>query len=315
MLVGPPQVGKGALALDLARLLNCLAVEDGTPCDACNQCRRIAAGNHADVRVIGLGQGVEGGPQRREIGIGAVRLVSSQAHLKPYEGANRVFIFEDAELLSEEAANALLKTLEEPPPQTTLILVTSQEDRLLPTIRSRCRRVELRLLSRDETVGYLEEARQVEREEAERLAHLCGGRIGWALSALDSPQLMERRISELDRLISLLDAGVEQRFHAAGDLAALYYRERKEAVEALEVWLTWWRDLMLTREGAGEWVYNQEYRQSLEERGGGYSSRQITDHINAILDTLRGLERNVNPRVSLEALTLSLPKAAGPRQG
>ena len=96
------------------------------------------------MRIIGLEQNDDKESRRREISIEEVRSVCNQAHLKPYEGASRVYMFENAETMSEEAANALLKTLEEPPPDTILILLTSQEDRLLPTIKSRCTRIELR---------------------------------------------------------------------------------------------------------------------------------------------------------------------------
>ena len=312
LLVGPPHVGKRTLALNLAQAVNCTPEGDTVPYGQCSQCRRIAAGHHADVRVIGLDQGNSGSPQRREISIDDVRAVSGQAHLKPYEGACRVYIFEDAETMSEEAANALLKTLEEPPPQTLLILLTSQEDRLLPTISSRCRRIKLRPMPQEEIASYLEKSRSVEKGDAERLARLSRGSLGWALLALQDSLVLERRKSELDRLIGLLDAHIEQRFHAASDIASLYYRDRSEAMEVLDIWLTWWRDLLVMREGVEDSVYNQDYMDSLQQWSLRYSSRQITDFIGVILSTLKALDHNVNPRLSMEVLMLAIP-GVGPR--
>ena len=307
LFAGSPHVGKTTLSLDLARAVNCVSSESAPPCQECLQCRRIARGHHADVRLIGLRRQEEGASRRREIGIAEVRSVTNQSHLKPYEGASRVFIFEDAETLSEEAANALLKTLEEPPPQTLLILLTSQEDRLLPTIRSRCSRIELSPMAEEPLVRYLEEDHKVESQKARLLARLSKGCLGWALTALEDPLSLERRTTELDRLIGLLGATVEQRFHAASDVASLYYRDREEALETLDIWLSWWRDLLVLREAGPEWVYNQDYADKLEEWKQAYAPGQIVGFISAMAKTLEALNSNVNARLGLEALMLALP--------
>ncbi len=309
LFAGPPHVGKTTLALDLACAVNCVTVEDSLPCQDCIQCRRISSGHHADVRLIGLRRQEEGS-RRRELGISEIRSVTNQSHLKPYEGASRVFIFEDAETMSEEAANALLKTLEEPPPQTLLILLTSQEDRLLPTIKSRCSRIELKPMAEDPLARYLEETRGVETEQAPLLARLSKGCLGWALTALEDPLVLERRTTELDRLIGLLGATVEQRFHAASDVANLYYRDREEALETLDIWLSWWRDLLVLRETGLEWVYNQDYSEQLQEWKSAYTPGQIAGFIGAMARTVEALNSNVNARLALESLMLSLPAPA-----
>ena len=306
LFVGPPHVGKTTLALDLARAVNCVSAENTPPCQGCIQCRRIASGHHADVRLIGLRRQEEGS-RRRELGIGEIRSVTNQSHLKPYEGASRVFIFEDAETMSEEAANALLKTLEEPPPQTLLILLTSQEDRLLPTIKSRCSRIELKPMPEVPLARYLEEERGIDADEARLLARLSKGCLGWALTALEDPLVLERRTTELDRLIGLLGATIEQRFHAASDVANLYYRDRDEALETLDIWLSWWRDLLVLREAGPEWVYNRDYSEQLEEWKSAYTPGQIAGFIAAMAKTVEALNSNVNARLGLEALMLSLP--------
>ena len=109
LLVGPPQVGKHTLAVNMAQAVNCLS-SNHIPCGECTQCLHIARGHHADVRIIEVQREEEDGPSRKEIGIGDVREVQHQASLKPYEGKHRVFVFDGAEHMSEEAANALLKT-------------------------------------------------------------------------------------------------------------------------------------------------------------------------------------------------------------
>ena len=311
LIVGPPHVGKTTLALDLARAVNCVSTDSAAPCQNCPQCRRISAGHHADVRLIGIRRQEEGAPRRREISIAEVRSVTNQSHLKPYEGAYRVFIFEDAETMSEAAANALLKTLEEPPPQTLLILLTSQEDRLLPTIRSRCSRIELKPMAEQPLSRYLEKERGLDADEAHLLARLSKGCLGWALTALEDPLVLERRATELDRLIGLLGSTIEQRFHAASDVAGLYYRDRDEALETLDIWLSWWRDLLVLRESGPEWVYNRDYAEKLDDWKDAYTAAQIAAFIAAMSKTLDALNSNVNARLGLESLMLSLPTPAG----
>ena len=183
LLVGPPHVGKMTLALNLAQGVNCLK-GPGEPCGECVQCTRIARGLHADLRVVGLGRGEEGGPTRTVIRIDDVREVLRQVNLKPYEGACTVIIFDRADLLSEEAANALLKTLEEPPPQVLILLLTADEEGILPTVRSRCRRLVLLPVPKEKMVEALVKEHHTGPEEAERLSRLARGCPGWAINAL-----------------------------------------------------------------------------------------------------------------------------------
>ena len=309
LLVGPAHVGKLTLAMNMAQAMNCLSPEPA-PCGICSQCQHIASARHADVQIIGVDGGAEEGPPRKEIGIGVVREVQHQASLKPYEGTHRVFIFDGAEHMSEEAANALLKTLEEPPPQVLIILLTSREEALLPTVRSRCRRLELRPMPIAKVMEELATTHSMEEEDAKNLAHLSMGRIGWALSALTDPSIMERRKDELQRLDRLATASLEDRFKFAADLASLFSRNREAAREALHMWLCWWRDLLLIQEESQEFVYNLDWLNTLRLRATEFSKAQVVAFIQAILSTLVALEDNVNPRLALEALMLQLPGAS-----
>ena len=129
LIAGPPQIGKMTLAIDIARAVNCVADEqpnmfgetEPKPCNTCGPCDRITRGLHTDVRVVTLGQDSRGRTQTL-ISIDQVREVQREASLRPSEGKYRVFIFDRAEYLSQGAATALLKTLEEPPDQVIFIL-------------------------------------------------------------------------------------------------------------------------------------------------------------------------------------------------
>ena len=312
LLVGPPHVGKMTLALNLAQSVNCLQ-GPGAPCGACAQCMRIAQGHHADVRVISVTQRNEDGPTRTVIGIGDVKEALHQAYLKPYEGACIVIIFNGAESLSEEAANALLKTLEEPPPQVLILLLTANDEALLSTIRSRCQFLSLLPVSKQQMVERLVADHGAAPELAERLARLSRGCLGWAISALEDSQLLEQMEAELGRIKEICEAGLEERFSYAAELAAQFSRDRESTKGILYLWLRWWRDLMLIKEGAEEYVHHQDQLGQLRIQATRLTTLQIVRFIKTLHQTLEALDSNANPRLALEVLMLGLPASPSPQ--
>ena len=307
LLAGPRHVGKMTLAMDLARAVNCLAEE--SPCAECTQCRRIAERLHADVRVVGLDTDpADDGRSRVNISIDQVRQVQREASLRPYEGRYRVVIFDGAELLSEEAANSLLKTLEEPPEQVIFLLLASDAGALPPTVVSRCARLELRPLPLSLVARELERRRDLDPERAEEVARMSGGRLGWALRAIDEPDLLERRAVRLAAIEDAVRAGLQRRFSYAADLASTYGESRDMARQELELWLEWWRDVLVVREGVHEIVTNLSRMETLQAVAQALSSAEIVGALGDILETSEYLERNVSPRLALEELMLVLPR-------
>jgi DNA polymerase-3 subunit delta' len=275
------------------------------------------------VRVIAVGRGAEprsgrdGASTRTVIGIDDVREVQRQTSLKPYEGACIVIIFDGAEAMSLEAANALLKTLEEPPPQVLLLLLTANEDALLPTIRSRCRTLTLLPAAKAQVVERLTAElrrsggeRQAGAAQAERLARLSRGCLGWALAALADPARLEQREAELEQVRQTCQAGLEERFSYAAELAARFPRDRDSVRESLYLWLRWWRDLLLVKEGAETYVQDPEQLTHLRLQAAQLTTGQVVGAVKALLQTLEALERNASPRLALEALMLRLPALA-----
>ena len=310
MLVGPRHVGKMTLALNLAQAVNCLQ-DPAAPCGECNQCLRIVQSLHSDVRTVSVGRSDSDGPARTAIGIDDVKEVLREVNLKPFEGACRVIIFEDADLMSEEAANALLKTLEEPPQQALILLLTANEEVVLPTIRSRCQRLLLLTLAKDKLEKYLVEEHQASAEDAGQLARLSRGCPGWAISALHGTEgMLENRIEELDRLNEICGSGLAERFRFANDLANLFYKDRNTAKESLYVWLRWWRDLLLIKEGGEEYVINADRLTELRLEATHLTTSQIFHFIKRLMETLEALDRNASARLTLEVLMLDLPVPA-----
>ena len=307
LLVGPARVGKMTLALDLARAVNCLG--DDAPCGACRQCRRVSDGLHADVRLLGLEQQKADETRTRvAIGIDQVRAIQREANLKPYEGKRRVLIFDGAERLSEEAANALLKTLEEPPDQVLLMLLASDAESLPPTIVSRCALLKLRPLPLSRLAGELQANHGAGREKADEIARLSGGRLGWALEALRDPTLLERRAERLQNIQDTVRGNLEERFSFAAGLASRFTRDRDVARQEIALWLQWWRDVLVVKEGAEELVENLAVADRIQSVAQSLSSAQIAAAIAAINESSAHLENNVNPRLALEGLMLALPK-------
>ena len=305
LLVGPRHVGKRTLAINLAQALNC----DGAkpPCGQCYSCHRILEGKHADVTFTGL-------DSKSEIGIDDMRRLQRLANLPPYEGKCKVFIIDEAEYLSIEAANSLLKILEEPPPKVVWLLLSVEESRLLPTIVSRCQRLELKPISSEKIQKILTHSYNVDSTKAKLLAHLCQGCLGWTLSALVDDNLLHQRSQNIDKLTSLLTAGLEQRFAYAQELATLLSQDRRCATEVMETWLSWWHDLMLIKGGCKEAITNVDYEVALKKQAKELSLNQVKEFVANLCLTEEEISRNVNARLALESLMLNLPRKTGERQ-
>jgi DNA polymerase-3 subunit delta' len=307
LLVGPPHVGKMTLALDLARLVNCQG--DEPPCGSCDACRKISSGNHADVQVIGLDSiGSSNDKPRIEIGIDQVREIQHSSNLPPFEGRHKVFIIDGAELMSTEAANCLLKTLEEPSAGVLFILLAANESVLPDTVVSRCQRLELRPLAISQVGVALGERWNVEPQKAELLARLSHGCLGWAISAAGDDSLLEQRRQRLDRLLDITSADYEERFDYASQLVALFSQGRSLVQEILDLWLDWWRDLLLVKLGCGDAITNVDRKDALVELAQGYSLAEIRAFISSIQAAAEQLRQNANPRLVLEVLMLSIPE-------
>ena len=310
LLVGPEHVGKMTLAIEIAKALNCLDQQD-SPCGVCSQCTRIAVSNHADVRVVSKVSRAEGEAARTVIGIQEVREVLHQVSLKPFEGSRIVVIFDGVESLSDEAANALLKTLEEPPSQVTLLLLTSNEDAILPTIRSRCCQLSLLPVPQPQMVETLVSRESCDRERAGELARLSRGCYGWARSILREPELWDEREQVLDRLVQVCQSGLEERFAYANELATRFSRDRDSAQQLLFEWQRWWRDLLLIKEGADNYLHNADRAEELRLHATGVTTAQTVAFLERIDKTLTALEQNANARLACEVLMLNLPRVGG----
>ncbi|MDO8569112.1 MAG: DNA polymerase III subunit [Dehalococcoidales bacterium] len=302
LFVGPSHVGKMTLALELARALNCTAKEP--PCGKCLACKKVA--NHPDVQVIGLGQPSDESKSRAEIGIEQIRQMQHSASLPPFEGKYKVFIIDGAEALSMEAANCLLKTLEEPAGHVVFILLVTNDSLLLPTVISRCQRLELRPLPAGEIEKALGE-RGVEAERARLLSRLAHGGIGWALSASPGDSILDEHAEKVDKILEIMDGDSEERFAYAAQMATRFGQDRGAVYETLGLWVELWHDLLLAGIGCPETIVNVDRTAALVEMAKRYPLPRIKRFIDSILAAGAELKLNANPRLVLEVLMLDMP--------
>jgi DNA polymerase III subunit delta' len=309
---GPAGVGKALLALRLAQALNC---EQGgsDPCLACRTCKRIERGTHPDVRVAGMATQVAGlkpeeAARQKDLKIDTVRAWQGDINLRPYEGRRRVFILHDAERLTEAAANAMLKTLEEPPPYATIVLVANTSGDLMPTIVSRCQPLKLRPVPRAELEAALRERHNLDPGDASLLVAWSGGRAGWALRMIAAPEDLEARQEQLAALVALQTQPRSVGFRWAEERAKEYRGGEQATVFAmLELWQSWWRDVLLMAAGCPESIVHIDRRADIQRDAGRYRIGDIHAFIGRIDTAARQLRENVNPQLALENVLLHLP--------
>ena len=289
LFVGPEGVGKHLVAVALAKALHCSEIENDF-CGNCVNCRRIADANHPDVRVIEPLSG------KKEISIQQIRELERELNYRSFTGKRKVVIIDPATLLNPSSQNALLKTLEEPPQDSLIVLIAPNGGGLLPTLRSRCLRLSFAPLTRNEIAGFLQSHHGVNRADAEFIAALGMGSIGAAL-ALDKTELIEKRKIWTEMLGSLKTRDYHGAMVAAEALAA----SREEALSFLKWAESWYRDLLIySVADDSDDLVNLDMRPQIERQ----SLQLGTDSALRVVAQSAGaaarIQRNLNRRMVLE---------------
>jgi len=292
LFAGPEGVGKRATAKALAQAMNCLSPVDNDACGVCTACRKIENSNHPDVHWII--------PDSQTIKIEQIReSLQREAVLKPLEGKTKLYILDPADSLTLEAANSLLKLLEEPPANVVIILVTSQPFSLLETIRSRCQEIRFHPVERRVLTQWLSQRLNCSPAEAITLAMLSGGRPAEALRLADPDQKALR--DQVLRVLQTIQPG------NWAVLAEQLEEQRSELPETFMFMLSWYRDLFILASGGDEeLVMNRDRWPELQTALQGETPESLQHKCQSVLRAMEQLKRNINVQLLLENMFIQL---------
>jgi DNA polymerase III subunit delta' len=287
---GPEGIGKRMVAEIVAQKLNCTAQAD-KPCGLCDSCRKIEKLNHPDLHVIQNGQS--------QIKIEDIRGILRQANFRPYEGTMNVFIIDNAHKLNTEAANSLLKILEEPPKDVLIILITHKPQNIIKTIMSRCKQIKFSPLVRSELETVLIKNYALDNATAHFLAYYAEGRLGLALRLKDTPLLQEKN--------KIFDSFIL----SSKPLDHFMMNQSKEQLQVcLNILASWFRDIYLLKAGSSdkETIHLDRYSDLLKLIS-RFSFKQLDEIMTTLSESSLYLEKNINSKLLLHNLGAQLWKA------
>jgi DNA polymerase-3 subunit delta' len=297
LFTGAPGVGRRTLALRFAQALNCpQPPAPGEACRKCRTCEQIEAMQYADLAVVQAE--TVGGTLKVE----QIRNLQHSLSLAPYQGKYRLALllrFEEAHI---SAQSAFLKTLEEAPEKVILLLTADSAENLLPTIASRCENLRLRPLPVEQLQRVLVAQHGMKDDDARLLAHLSGGRVGAALYLRQDKFADKKRREWLDELLRLIPATRRARFSFVEKAA-----KDKEALRLmLQVWLTFWRDLLLCASGSNTPLTNVDYAAQIQTLAGKVGLAAARARTAELERGIEQLDANLNPRLLVEVLLLAV---------
>jgi DNA polymerase-3 subunit delta' len=289
LFAGVQGIGKETVALYFANLILCeQRTEEFSPCGECRACRKIESGNHPDLRIIR--------PDGAQIKIDQIRELQQQIFYQPLEGPRKIYILANTERMNPYAANSLLKTLEEPPAASTLILLTENIESILSTIRSRCQVLSFYPMPIEQLAVGLMDRFSIDKEAASAAAVLSGGVVGKAIT------LIKDGISETETVPEILEE--------TDPLAAFRLAEQfvEKDLDSLDELITWYRDLLFLQQGAPvELLTHTNALGKLQTLVPRYSRIRLQQAIKTVFETKELLKRtNVTKIFALEVMCLKL---------
>lgn len=299
LFTGPRGVGRRTLALRFIQTLNCpTPLDGGDACRTCHTCKRIERMQHPDLFIV------QSEEDSNSLKVDQVRALLHRLSLSAYEAPYKVALLLDFEEATLGAANALLKTLEEPPPQVILILTAENSSALLETVISRCEEIRLRPVALDTVQEGLERQWGIPAGQANLLAHISGGRPGYAIYLHENPKALKQRGIWLDDLGRLLAANRVERFSYAEEIA----KDTETFQNLIQVWVSFWRDVMLQVAGSDTLVINLDRKSEIEATAHKLTLSQAQEMVNRLEKTQYLLSRHVNSRLTAEVLMLDFPQ-------
>ncbi|HWO01356.1 MAG TPA: DNA polymerase III subunit delta' [Blastocatellia bacterium] len=306
ILAGPDGVGKHQFALALSQAVNCENPVVGEGCGSCLACRKIERNEHPDVKTIlreSRDPDFKKEAKSQFIKIDQMRQMSNEAQFRPYIGRRRVFMIDEAEWLREDAASSILKTLEEPPETSLLILITSKPYALLETIRSRCLMLSFAPLTPAEIESHLKLTTKRPADEIAVIARLARGSIGRALE-IELQEYREKRERVVDLLESLSLARDSARLMSAAEYLGRKL-ERDEFQDHLDVLNAMLSDVFHLKAGEPPAsLINADVAERLQRIADAVTISQIIEWSEKLQEILLALARNVNRQLAMEEMLI-----------
>ncbi len=295
LFTGKEGVGKQSLALEFTKAILCQEQGVGA-CDKCLTCRKIDHSNHPDVRIINIEEG-------NSIKIDQIRELQTDIAYKPYESHRKVYIITDADKVTTEAANSLLKTLEEPPDYGVIILLAEEVDKLLPTVISRCQQIQLNKIS-DSIIEKEIEKYGLEEEVSKLIARLADGSLGRAIRLLDDGDFLENRKQILNTLYKLPELSAVDIFKQVDFIISIL--DKKDDFPLFYLILSWYRDIILYNQGYDREIVNSDCYKWIKLQSEYYSLEELISIVELVNNIKRYLGRNVKKDLALQVLLFKI---------
>ncbi len=296
LLEGSEGIGKGLLATTFAKTLLCEEKDMTDPCNKCTSCIMMETGNNPDY--------IEVFSKKVSIGVDDIReQVVEQMDIKPYRSQYKVFIIPEAERMTIQAQNALLKTIEEPPHYGVVILITKKPSRIISTVHSRCTRIRVLPLSSEVIKGYIQNNHGLEEWEANLYADFADGSIGKVKQMVEGEEFWDIRQKAIDYIIKLDNVDLIELY----DMAAEMEKDRDHLPQILDFWMIWYRDILMYKKfQKEEYVFYKDFKNLLLDRSKELTYNRINNNFCGIIRAKERLEKNINVMLIIENLLLEI---------
>lgn len=288
--------GRRMLADAFAKTLQCEKRQDSDACDGCKSCHQAESGNHPDIRYITH--------EKASISVDDIReQLNNDIQIKPYSSGHKIYIIPDANKMTEQAQNALLKTIEEPPAYAIILLLTDNLNALLPTIQSRCVTINTKPISKEEIAGYLISHLSMEPKQAEIAAGFCQGNMGKAIRFANSQDFQQMKEDTLHLLINIDNLDVSE----IVDTIRIFSQKKGMINDYLDLMLLWYRDVLMFKvtKDANLLLYRDQFH-DISHQASTRTYEDIENILQAIDKAKMRLDANVNFDVTMELMALTM---------
>jgi len=294
LFLGPVGVGQIELAKTLAKTYFCENM-DGDSCEECTQCIKVRHSNHPDFDLL------EAEDNKDQIGIDLIRDLQKRIAYRPYEAQHRFFIISGADQMTEQAANSLLKTLEEPPDYATLILIAKDDSKVLPTILSRCQQIRFEYLSDEILTSYFKQ-QGVKEENLKLMVRLAKGSLVQAEKIINNREIFQKRNQVFQFFIDLADKSRVEVFREVEKWKKWY----GEGLPLFDLLIDWYRDIIIIEGVKNSLINNDDYLNSIKSLRKKYSRAELIQELELIREINASINANVKIELALQYLLLKL---------